>query len=409
MGRGKRIASLVVRVVFILGCFLMTYLYNAFTAYGGAQVNLTDEAHLAQITAETKNGASAEVRLEGGRYVIEVAQSGAAYDDVRLVIPLGANAYDTSYMERMLGDDAADYEEYLSALKSGPWSGKFFYMMTGESLFVTDKDAMFTMQTSNGFSTTDGIYSSAANEKRVSTEVDFAVGEETTVYLIMGSASGGALPSGKYYFTLSQTMYLPSDSGIEDFSKEVESKMAWRVLGEALQAVTLADFFAVPSLLTFYGMMCLFCLIFYLWMDLSSALKIAGKVLSSGKTEKVIIKTYVNGVYQGSREEMRGGGSLFAAIMVFLLSMMLFVLTVPVRTVVIIVNDIYHLIRGDEDAEGNPIWGNIVGSIGLYFGYLALVGLMAGWNILIVIVGAAIGIPLMIWASKLTQKSEEAN
>ncbi len=400
MGRTKRAIDLAIRVVFILLCFVVAFLFSAFAGLVDDNANfLTRED---RIQLQLKGDAQATYTVEDGEVVLEIQQAGSNYDDITLLLS-AESAFNTELLRKSLGDSASDYEEQLAAMENGPWTGKMHYVLSGDTVFTTQKNE-YTFVDGNSVKHTERPSSKSANKRDSTDEMTFEKDQGITAAFILGSEKTGPLPAGKY--TLSAHVTLRTADGSLELPFTARLAQFWNVTKEAFATTSFGDFFKVSSVLTFYGAMGIFGFIFFGYQDLRSSLKLALIAANGGSVVTYTVNTYINGVFVGSREESDGGFNPIIFFIVFILVEWLLVLTIPLRLLIIIIKDLYHIIAGDPDEEGFAIFGNILGSFGFYtliFGAVQMV--MSQY-----VVGGialAIAIALFILAEKLCRKYEE--
>ncbi len=405
--RSKRLIDIFIRGGFIILCFILTYIFNVLTDFSyGNTVSLTEGENV-KVEIITENGAVASYeQLEDGRIAVNVTKAGANWDDITVILSVNSAEFDTSRIEAELGDAAEEYREHLDALAAGPWIGCMHYRMTGEAL-LTDTDISYTFTDAALDEYLEGVLSSAANTMKVSNDMTFEKGEGAIAMFTMGAEADGALPEGKYYIE-TEIAFTGLESGESVLPTAVGARVLFGMLGDTLAKTPVTSFFKVSSLLTFYGMMVAFGAIFFGYVDLRSAIRI-GIRASQGVGEAVLVtvRTYSDGYLIDETSYWDDGGSIFRGIVAFILSYMLFLLTIPLRLVVIIIKDIVHLIIGDENYDCYSLLGNVLGSIGVYALLAGVVGLMAGASLLIPAIALPVGVVLLIIAGKLCKDAEE--
>ncbi len=407
MGRTKRVIDLVVRVVFIVLCLVLTYLFNAvgnFTT--GSDINmLTEES--AELLVD--GNAEAKMSFEDGKAVVEVITPGDKYTDITVLINVDKISPDTSVLKDAVGEMDGETKEYFEKLDNGPWVTKMHYQLTGDELFANDK-SMYTFSDGIHDDYPMGVASSGANQDNVSDELVYEKGDGALAVFTLGSEDTGSLPAGKYYLTSSLyfTGVENEDGTVEKMPRSASASAFGTLALNALKNTSFTSFFEISSLLTFYGMIVAFGCVFYLYSDLRSAIKIGAiAAAGDGKVYTVVISTYINGVYSGSRTETYTNGSPFIGCVAFVLSYMLFIITIPLRMVVIIIKDIIHIAAGDANEEGFPLFGNLFGSIGVYAALVCFITLYTSAPVVWSIIAGVIAIPCLIIAGKLCRNAEE--
>ncbi len=401
MGRTKRAIDLAIRVAFILLCFVVTYLFNAFAGLVDDNADfLTRED---RIQLQLKGDAQATYTVEDGEVILDVQKAGSNYDDIALLLS-AKSAFNTELIRKSLGDSAADYEKELAAMENGPWTGKMYYVLSGDKVFTTQKGE-YTFVDGDSVKHTQRPSSKSANTRDGTDEMTFEKDQGITAAFILGSEETGPLPAGKY--TLSAHVILRTADGSLELPFAARLAQFGNVTKEALSTTSFGDLFKVSSLLTFYGAMCAFCFIFFGYQDLRSSLKLALiAARAGGPVVTYTVKTYINGVFEGSEEYTDTGFRFMIFVLVFILLEFLFVITIPLRLLIIIIKDIYHIIADDPDEEGFSIFGNILGSFGFYALIFGAVQMVMSQYVVGGIV-LAIALALLIFAGKLCKKYEE--
>ncbi len=408
MGRTKRAIDLAVRLLFIVLCFVLTYLFNALSNFSYGNTAAIDGT--TEITVFADNGAEASYTLEDGKLILDISKAGNAYNDVSVSISIEGISFDTEYIKKSAGKKLEKHKDYLAALEAGPWWGNMQYRLTGDSM-LADTDLSYIFIDAALDEHIEGVASKGANTKNTAGEFEFEPDDSTTAMFIMGTKEDGPLPAGKYYIDVSVVLSEPVDEAVGSFPADIKSSLMLDFIGDAVASTPVSSFFEISSIMTFYGMMIAFCLIFFSYQDLRSAFKIAkcaSEFGATGQTITVTTRTFVNGVCTASSSyTYTDSGSLLRWILGFLVSYMLFLLLIPIRVVINIGKDIYHIICGDDNEEGFPLVGNLLGSIGIYALLFAVCGFMASWNIVISISALAVSIPLLIFAGKFCKEAEE--
>ena len=159
--------------------------------------------------------------------------------------------------------------------------------------------------------------------------------------------------------------------------------------------------------LTFYGVMIVTGMFIYLWRDLRMMVKIFSAIMDSMSTGvRVIIHTYINGAYAGSRETYEGSSGIFLASIITVICFMVFTITIPLRILIYIIRDIVYLFVEDYDLDEFSFIGNIMGSVGIYVVVFGFVGLLSA-NLIVGGISTVAGLIMCIVASKLCKNKEE--
>ena len=128
--------------------------------------------------------------------------------------------------------------------------------------------------------------------------------------------------------------------------------------------------------------------------------------LAGGDGTRVIIATYINGVFAEEHESYVGGGNIFVALILTMLCYFVFLVTIPIRILIHIIRDIIYLFKADDDIEAFSFIGNFLGSVGVYALFVAIAGL-AGASYVIGAIAAALGVGLCIAARAICKRREE--
>ncbi len=366
MGRSKRAIDLAVRVLFIVLCFIFTYLFNAAMGFVNGNADyLTQEG---RIELKLSGDAQATYTVQDGQLILDVQKAGTNYDDITVIMTVDGVSYDTTYAQEGLGDKAADYEQELNALAAGPWSGTMHYVLSGED-YITTGDGQYTFVDADQTEYAHKPASAEANARKTTEEMNFSKGGTAVAKFILGSAENGPLPEGKYTMSAHITMTGTQDGTKLPFGAQLT--LAVEVMKDSLASTSFGDFFRISSLMTFYGVMCALCCVLFGYQDLAVCFDVFWMIIKGaggGPVTRYVVHTYVNGVHMSTREYLddNSSGSLPVAILAFVLVYFFLILTVPLRLLIVIGKDIYHIIAGDPDEEGFPLLGNILGSIGVY-------------------------------------------
>lgn len=410
MSRIKHIVMILFKVFFIVLCFLVATSYSAIksadlSALEGMKnkVDLEGCEVLVFSSGFEESGASVTYEVKDGKIIFDITQSGLVYDDVAVSISFPEYTYDATemreYLNDVLGKKAKREEGYLKAMEEGPWRANYSFKLTGEGVdgkkyTVTDSSETEYVQMIVADGSATGIE-----------DVYLMNGEEYDVMLTFGAEYGGALPSGRYVFESElEVVGLYESNEKISFASTVE--IITKICADGIKAKGFG-IFDIENFLVFYGAMVVTGMFVYSWRDLRSMIKIFCAVCDSmGDGVWVIVNTYVNGTYTGSYETVRGGPSLLVAFFVTVLCYMVFLLSIPIRMVIFLVRDIVYLFKEDDELEGFPFLGNIIGSVGIYvllFGVVALLGA----SYLIGAIGTVVGLAMCITAAILCRRHEE--
>ena len=401
MSRTKHLVILVFRLLFLVLVCATTMVMLSMQTYKTDQIPIAKNFGEKSIDIFTENGATVTYEIVGDEIVFDINQSGESFDDIMVFLTFDKANYDASFMRSMLGDNAKEYEEYISQMENGPWLGHCNFVLKGESFFTTSK-GQYTFADAALTEYVEGISSSKANTTVTTESFDVKKDEKIMVALVFGSEAGGALENGKY--TLKADLKLLHPEGKQLDMNFYEK--AGVFLKFAAQAVSEAGFgiFNVTNWLTFYGVLVILGWFIYLWRDIRSMAKIFCALLEGDGTT-VIVKVYINGIFSEEYTTTNGGNIAFALI-ITLICYLIFIITTPIRMLIHIVRDIIYLIKEDDEIEGFSFLGNILGSAGIYSLIVGITGLF-GAGVLIGGIATAIGIALCIAAHFICKHREE--
>ena len=403
MSRAKHVTTLIMKLVFLVLVCVATMVMSAMQMHSTDEIPIAKDFDENNIDVLTENGAEVTWEVVDGELVFDIKQSGDNYDDITVFLTFENVGYDSTFIRSMLGDDAGEHEEFISEMENGPWLGHCNFCLKGES-FLTTSGGKYTFVDDAMTEYVHGILSSGANTSEQTEE--FTVDKEdgsVMVLLIFGSEDSGALENGKY--TLKADLKLGHPEG-----KQLNLnllKQAGIVLKLGGQAVADAGWgiFNVTSWLTFYVAMIILGWFIYLWRDLRTMVKIFFALLEGDGT-RVIIRTYINGVFAEEREEYASGSNIFIALMLTVLCYVVFLVTIPIRILIHIIRDIIYLFKEDDDIEAFSFVGNILGSVGIYVLIAGVVGLMSA-SLVMGGICTAIGIAACIAARFICKRREE--
>ena len=391
------------KLVFITLVCVATMVMSAMQTRSTDEISIAKNLDENRIDVLTENGAKVTWEVVDGELVFDIKQSGNDYDDITVFLIFDNIGYDSSFIRSMLGDDAGEHEEFLSEMENGPWLGHCNFCLKGESFFTTSR-GKYTFVDAAMTEYVQGVLSSGANTSE-QTEA-FTVDKEdgsVMMLLIFGSEDSGALDNGKY--TLKADLKLGHPEG-----KQLNLnllKQAGILLKLGGQAVADAGWgiFNVTSWLTFYGAMIILGWFIYLWRDLRTMAKIFFALLEGDGT-RVIIRTYINGVFAEEHEGYSGGSNIFIALLLTGLCYIVFLVTIPIRILIHIIRDIIYLFKEDDDIEAFSFVGNILGSAGIYVLIAGIVGLMSA-SYVVGGIATAIGLAACIAARFICKNREE--
>ena len=403
MSRAKHVTTLIMKLVFLVLVCVATMVMSAMQMHSTDEIPIAKDFDENNIDVLTENGAEVTWEVVDGELVFDIKQSGDNYDDITVFLTFENVGYDSTFIRSMLGDDAGEHEEFISEMENGPWLGHCNFCLKGES-FLTTSGGKYTFVDDAMAEYVQGVLSSAANTSEQTEE--FTVDKEggsVMVLLIFGSEDSGALESGKY--TLKADLKLGHPEG-----KQLNLnllKQAGIMLKLGGQAVADAGWgiFNVTSWLTFYGVMVILGWFIYLWRDLRTMVKIFFALLEGDGT-RVIVRTYINGVFAEEHEEYSGGSNIFIALLLTGLCYIVFLVTIPIRILIFIIRDIIYLFKEDDDIEAFSFVGNILGSVGIYALIVGLVGLVSQ-NYVVGGIAGGIGLAMCIAAHFICKRREE--
>ena len=408
MNRVKHLTMIILKVVFILLCFVLA---SAMTTLQNAPLARFDEmkghigAENCEVLVLSEGDGSVVYDMMDGKILFDIEQGNGRYDELAVIISYPAYKYDISsmrdYLYDTIGERAKREEGYLKAMEEGPWRTTYQFRLTGD--VANDSNAGYTLLTSD-----DAEYTSSfkAGDNEFAQIEDLRVDKDQKLSFILtfGSERGGALESGRYVFE--------SDLAGNGLYEETASlsllttlDVLWKTCVQSVQENGL-KIFTVNNWLSFYGAMIALGMFIYLWRDLRTMVKIFCAVMDSmGEGIHVIVHTYINGAYAGSRHEIQGGPSVFVALIVTVLAYMVFLLTIPIRILIYLIRDIVYLFVEDYDLDDFSYTGHILGSVGIYVLLFGIISLLSA-NTVIGIIGTVIGLVACIIASKLCSRNE---
>ena len=418
MSRAKHVGMLVFKLVFILLCFAAASVFtvlqniplNRFDTLK-APVGLEECQLMAMDSRFEEIGAALSYEIQEGQIVFDLTQSGEDYEDVSVLITYPDFTYDSgamrAYLEETLGKEGADGEEaYLNAMEEGPWRCYYSFQLLKEGEGADAGNVVYTLSDPDANEHTESFKSADSSERARVNDMYIGKGENATFMLTFGAEDTGALPSGRYVFK--------ADLGVSGLYYEDGPRISFGSTAKILFTTCMEtieqkglNIFSVNNWLTFYGLMVVLGMFIYLWRDLRAMIKIFCAVMdSAGEGTYVIVHTYINGAYAGSRTELVGGPSIILALIVTVLCYFVFLLSIPLRILIHLIRDIVYLFKEDYELEGFSVIGNILGSVGVYVLIFGFVGLM-GAGYLIGGIGTVLGIGMCIAAHVLCKRREE--
>lgn len=411
MSRIKHIIMIVFKVFFIILCFAVATSYSAIKSADlsaleemKGKVGLDGCEILVFDSSFDETGTSLAYEVKDGKIIFDVTQSGREYDEVTVLISFPKYTYDSTemreYLNGVLGKKAKREEGYLKAMEEGPWRANCSFKLVGEGL----EGKNYTLLESDDTLHVEKL-SSSDGEAAVIEDIYLMNGESYDIMLMFGAERGGALPSGRYV--------LEAELGINGLYEEnarISFASTMEIIGNiCADGIKAKGFgiFDIENFLVFYGAMIVTGMFVYSWRDIRSMIKIFCAVCESmGDGVWVIVNTYVNGTFTGSYRTVQGGPSLLVAAIVTILCYMVFLLSIPIRIIIFLIRDIVYLFKEDDELEGFPFLGNIIGSVGLYVLAFGAVGLL-GASYVLGAISFVVGLAMCITAAIICRRHEE--
>ncbi|MBR2024581.1 MAG: hypothetical protein IKA02_02090 [Clostridia bacterium] len=414
MSRVKHITMLIFKLSFIVLCFAIASVFTVLQSAVGKFDNLKNQIPLDQCevlvldSSFDENGASLSYEIKDGKIVFDIVQSGKNYDDISVLITYPAYSYDCTnmrnYLYETIGNRAEKEEDYLKAMEEGPWKTTFSYMLEGNTEGANSKNVIYTVADPDYNEFTDSVQYEDG-EKTTIREIYVEKNEKLSFMLTFGAEGIGALKSGQYTFSADLSV-----SGLWENSTQLSFLTMLDVIGTTCKEAIFekgVSIFQVENWLTFYGIMVVTGMFIYLWRDLRMMVKIFSAIMDSMSTGvRVIIHTYINGAYAGSRETYEGSSGILLASIITILCFMVFTITIPIRILIYVIRDIVYLFKEDYDLDEFSFIGNIMGSVGIYVLVFGFVGLLSA-NLLLGGISTVVGVIMCIVASKLCKRKEE--
>ena len=356
----------------------------------------------ASITVNAKNGATASYELAKDEMKLKI-KSGSNYDDIKIAIALPNVGYDTTYLERVLGDSAEQEKEYLDSMRKGPWESRIEYRLYKDGT-AADGNASYTVTDGeNDFTSPLSSATVTSFEQTELTEIN--KGGKKTVVITLGSEESGALESGTYIFRADLKLVSRAEKGAVKLTYQDSFKVIYNVIKDALDQKGLESFFSPSSWLMSWATVCFIGGLFFLWKDIRNSFNFVGALIDGATVTEYIRNVYVDGKCVRS-ELVRSSNapgfimSVFIGFIVYIVSLLL----MPIRLVILLISDVVHAIIGSE--ESFSLFGNLLGSVGMLLLLYAIIMLLCAEFILAAIFGV-IGIILMIVARFLCNMASE--
>ena len=414
MSRAKHITMLIFKLLFIVLCFAIASVFTLLQGAVGKFDNLKNQIPLDKCeivvldSSFDENGASLSYEIKDGKIVFDIVQSGKNYDDITVMITYPEYSYDCTnmrnYLYETIGNRAEKEEDYLKAMEEGPWKSTFSYTLEGDTEGVSSKNVIYTVADPDFNEFTDSVQYEDV-EKTTIRDIYVEKNERLSFMLTFGAEGIGALKSGQYTFSADLSV-----SGLWENNTNLSFLTMLDVIGTTCKEAIFekgVSIFQIENWLTFYGVMIVTGMFIYLWRDLRMMVKIFSAVMDSMSTGvRVIIHTYINGAYAGSRETYEGSSGIFLASIITVICFMVFTITIPLRILIYIIRDIVYLFIEDYDLDEFSYIGNILGSVGIYVLIFGLVGLLSA-SVLLGGICTVVGIIMCIVASILCKRKEE--
>lgn len=404
MTKGKHLVLLIFRVLFIIMCFFVVTLSSVLTNAETDKVHFVNDLTTTNILVDNKNGAEVNVSMEDGKIAIEIIKSGSNYNDLEITIFSDKVEYDVSFIEKALGDKAKENEEYINAMKEGPWNASYSFRLMKEN----GETGTYTVVDPDNNSNSYTVMSDLANTYDKTNNFKISKDESVPFTIVLGSDSSGSLKEGIYNLEIEiniSSLYNDNIT-VPKISFAGKVSLITDLIIDTLKKTSLKDIFSVSSWLSFYGIVCLFGALYFLWKDLRSAIIVGIIVAKYGFSAGVdgIKQTFVNGQLVSQEKTTIGGSSgALQGILAFMLAYFVLTITLPLRIIYLIIDDIIHLFIDDKRKVKIPVLGNILGSLGLYMfflGFVIVVGKL--YSIIIGAIILVVGIILMIIARKMS-------
>ncbi|MBQ4066125.1 MAG: hypothetical protein IJD22_00645, partial [Clostridia bacterium] len=212
MNRIKHLTMLILKIVFIILCFVLA---SAMSALQSIPLNETEhlKSHtgLKECTVQfnesdfAETGASASYEIVGSDIVFHITQSGDRYDDIKATVTLPAITYDSSpmrdYLYDILGDKAEREEEYLTAIEEGPWKSELYFSMECNTEDPGYFARSYTLMDPASIEYSEPAEKSGEGSTVYTESFGAEKGKDITFTLTFGTSERGALPSGTYTFS----------------------------------------------------------------------------------------------------------------------------------------------------------------------------------------------------------------
>ena len=414
MSRAKHITMLIFKLLFIVLCFAIASVFTLLQGAVGKFDNLKNQIPLDKCeivvldSSFDENGASLSYEIKDGKIVFDIVQSGKNYDDITVMITYPEYSYDCTnmrnYLYETIGNRSEKEEDYLKAMEEGPWKSTFSYTLEGDTEGVSSKNVIYAVADPDFNEFTDSVQYEDV-EKTTIRDIYVEKNERLSFMLTFGAKGIGALKSGQYTFSADLSV-----SGLWENNPRLSFLTMLDTIGTTCKEAIFekgVSIFQIENWLTFYGVMIVTGMFIYLWRDLRMMVKIFSAIMDSMSTGvRVIIHTYINGTYAGSRETIEGSSGLIPAAIITVICFAIFTITIPLRILIYIIRDIVYLFIEDYDLDEFSFIGNIMGGVGIYVVVFGFVGLLSA-NLLLGGICMVAGIVMCIGASKLCKRKED--
>lgn len=414
MSRIKHLTMLIMKLVFIVICFIASAVMTSLMEYRTDEIRIGDgitEKDILVFDSDFEStGASLSYEISDGDIIFDIVQSGERYDDIAVLITYPPAVYDTTYLRDMLGKRADKEQEYLTAMENGPWYGNIDFALKSDKTFSTDRSGFtFTDPDLNDYS--EPVFVKAANKSNITADFKLTKDERVDVYLIFGSSEYGALPSGRYTLSADLNIVGHYDEAYAAPTLSAFERMGtiMRVSARAVKEAGLG-IFRPSSWLTFYGLMAVLGWFIYLYRDARVVISIFLAVLSDNWSGAgtIVYNVYRNGVHVGTYADDTGNfAKLAIALIVAMISWFVLTVTIPLRILWYLIRDIIYLFAEDDEAlDEFSYLGNLLGSIGIYLALFGFAGIM-GAGMVVGIISLVVGIVLVVIGTKLCKECED--
>ena len=415
MSRFKHLTMLIMKLVFIVICFIASAVMTSLMEYRTDEIRIGDgitEKDILVFDSDFENtGASLSYEISDGDIIFDIVQSGERYDDIAVLITYPPAVYDTTYLRDMLGKRVEKEQEYLAAMENGPWLGNIDFALKSDKTFSTDRSSFtFTDPDLNDY--TESVFVKAANRSNITADFKLTKDERVDIYIIFGSSEYGALPSGRYTLSADLNVVGHYDSEAYPAPKLSPFERVGTIMRVSARAVKDAGLgiFRPSSWLTLYGLIAILGWFMYLYRDARVVISIFIAVLSDNWSGAgtIVYNVYKNGIHVGTYADDTGNFAKIAiALIAAMISWFVLTVTIPLRILWYLIRDIIYLFAEDDEAlDEFSYLGNLLGSIGIYLALFGFAGIM-GAGMVIGIISLVVGIVLVVIGTKLCKDCED--